>query len=68
MRISVDVESNTTKYKSCPLRSDVGNCLPHGGFCTAVKPEICDAPHKSYAHGKADGLFAAVKHYAEENK
>lgn len=59
-------EFNSSKYKSCPLRCDAGNCLPLGGFCTAVKPEICDALHQAYDHGKADGLLAAVKHYAEE--
>lgn len=44
--------------KDCPLRHINGNCLPVGGFCTAVKSEICNAVQQAYEHGMRD----AIKH------
>lgn len=40
--------------KGCPMRHENGNCLPCGGFCTAVNDEICDALHKAYNRGYID--------------
>ena len=40
--------------KDCPMRHENGNCLPCGGFCTAVNDEICDALHKAYNRGYID--------------
>ena len=38
--------------KDCPMRhSDNGNCLPAGGFCTAVSDPICKALHNAYSCG-----------------
>lgn len=31
--------------ENCPMRLENGNCLPCGGFCTAVNDEICRALH-----------------------
>lgn len=50
-----------TDRENCPMRLKNGNCLPCGGFCTAVNDEICRALHGAYHMGyekcTADGLF-----------
>jgi hypothetical protein len=33
------------------MRHENGNCLPAGGFCTAVNDEIWSALHKAYYSG-----------------
>lgn len=38
--------------KNCPMRSEIGNCLPIGGFCTSNNDLICKAMHEAYAMGK----------------
>ena len=38
----------------CKMRHENGNCLPCGGFCTAVNNEICCALHNAYNHGFVD--------------
>jgi hypothetical protein len=38
----------------CKMRHENGNCLPCGGFCTAVSNEICCALHNAYNHGFSD--------------
>ena len=40
--------------KDCPMRHENGNCLPAGGFCTAVNDSICEALHNAYRHGESD--------------
>lgn len=40
--------------KNCPMRHDNGNCLPCGGFCTAVNDAICEALHNAYRYGYLD--------------
>ena len=32
--------------KNCPYRHENGNCLPVGGFCTAVSDEYCEDARK----------------------
>lgn len=39
---------------NCPMRADNGNCLPVGGFCTAVSDIYCEIAHKSYGQGYLD--------------
>lgn len=52
--------SNTWDYinmdlrTDCKMRHENGNCLPCGGFCTAVSNEICSALHNAYNHGFTD--------------
>jgi hypothetical protein len=36
------------ELKPCPMRHENGNCLPSGGFCTAVNKPICEALHNAY--------------------
>ena len=48
------------KRKDCPMRHMNGNCLPCGGFCTAVNDEICEALHNAYQHGYDDCKVAVV--------
>ncbi len=36
---------------NCPMRHDNGNCLPCGGFCTAVNDPICEAMQNAYLMG-----------------
>lgn len=47
--------------KNCPMRHKNGNCMPCGGFCTAVNDEICEALHNAYNSGyhkcEIDGLY-----------
>ena len=38
----------------CPMRAENGNCLPVGGFCTAVPEEYCTVCHNAYSTGFAD--------------
>lgn len=49
------------KRENCPMRHRNGNCLPCGGFCTAVNDEICKALHNAYDSGyaknEADALW-----------
>jgi hypothetical protein len=52
--------NNTWNYinmdlrQDCKMRHENGNCLPCGGFCTAVSNEICYALHNAYNHGFND--------------
>jgi hypothetical protein len=52
--------SNTLDYINmdlrvdCKMRHENGNCLPCGGFCTAVSNEICYALHNAYNRGFTD--------------
>ena len=49
--------------KDCPMRGNLGNCSPVGGFCIdAVSDEICEAVHNAYDHG----FFNAVKTLKEQ--
>ena len=42
---------NSERRKDCPMRHENGNCLPAGGFCTAVNNIICDALHNAHLMG-----------------
>jgi hypothetical protein len=43
--------------KDCPMRGNLGNCSPVGGFCMdAVSDEICEAVHNAYDHGFCNAL------------
>lgn len=43
-----------SQRENCPMRHKNGNCLPCGGFCTAVNDEICKALHSAYDKGYSD--------------
>jgi len=43
---------NIELRKNCPMRHENGNCLPAGGFCTAVNNPICEALQKAYYAGR----------------
>ena len=46
--------------KDCPMRHfSNGNCLVCGGFCLAVKDEICEALHQAYNKGYDAGYGRA---------
>lgn len=47
---------NSERRKDCPMRHESGNCLPAGGFCTAVSDPICEALHGAYDCGRFDLL------------
>ena len=51
--------------KDCPMRHENGNCLPCGGFCTAVNDSICEALHNAYKHGASDRTSSILKGMAE---
>ena len=43
--------------KDCPMRGNLGNCSPVGGFCmNGVSDEICEAVHNAYYHGFYNAL------------
>ena len=44
--------------KDCVMRHENGNCLPVGGFCTAVNDAVCDAVQQAYDKGYKAGYFA----------
>lgn len=44
--------SNLQRHKDCTMRSEIGNCLAIGGFCTSVSKEICEALQNAYTKGK----------------
>ena len=59
---------------NCPMRHENGNCLPAGGFCTAVNDAICEALHNAFRHGESSAnermMLALMKQSAkyEEDK
>ena len=55
-----------TERRNCPMRHENGNCLPHGGFCTAVTEEICKALHNAYEHGLQDAAHQHKSRVSEE--
>ena len=51
---------NSPDRKDCPMRHfSNGNCLVCGGFCLAVKDEICEALHQAYNKGYDAGYSRA---------
>lgn len=49
--------------KDCPMRGNLGNCSPVGGFCmNAVSDEICEAVHNAYYRG----YYTALKELKEQ--
>lgn len=53
--------------ENCPMRHPRnGNCMPAGGFCTAVNDSICEALHSAYDLGGYDLLRAAKNRTAAE--
>lgn len=46
------MDSNAIRHPNCHMRSNLGNCLPIGGFCTSVNEPICEAFHKLSKHGE----------------
>lgn len=52
------MRANRTK---CNMRHINGNCLPAGGFCTAVNDAICEALHNAYDEGWMNAARRAVK-------
>lgn len=45
----------------CPIRHVNGNCLPIGGFCTAITDEICKGLRMAYEKGQYDSVVALLK-------
>lgn len=58
---------NTELRKDCPMRHEFGNCLPAGGFCTAVNDPICEALHNAYDTGRR-AAFIQARREAEKNE
>lgn len=51
-----------TDRSNCPMRhKGNGNCLPFGGFCTAVCDPICEGLHNAYDKGWAAAATRAMK-------
>ena len=52
--------------KDCPMRGNLGNCSPVGGFCMdAVSDEICEAVHNAYDQGFCNALKMLKEQEAE---
>ena len=58
---------NNELRKDCPMRHENGNCLPAGGFCTAVNNPICEALHNAYDAG-CRAAFLGARQKAKENE
>lgn len=41
----------------CPMRHENWNCLPHGGFCTAVSNDVCKVMRHAFDFGYHDALY-----------
>lgn len=48
---------NSELRKNCPMRHNNGNCMPAGGFCTAVNKPICEALHNAYDTGRCANVM-----------
>ena len=59
---------NSDRRKDCPMRHENGNCLPTGGFCTAVNEPICEALHNAFAHGESEESERLVLSMVEANR
>ena len=42
-------------------KAENGNCLPVGGFCTAVADVYCEIAQNAYRHGYFDRTYVAYK-------
>lgn len=60
----MDIELRT----HCPMRNQMGNCLPCGGFCLAVNDEICEALHNAFEHGYRTCLEERIGDTDEEEE
>lgn len=61
-------EETMAERKACPMRHPVnGNCLPAGGFCSAVNDEICAALHSAYDMGGCD-LYRKIRMQGKDTK
>ena len=73
LNISAPTENERTVAKmaelrtDCPMRHENGNCLPAGGFCTAVNDCICVALHNAYECGRADVLAVISRALKKED-
>lgn len=45
----------------CPMRHGNGNCMPVGGFCTAVNDPICVGLRNAYEHGRSNALDQVIQ-------
>lgn len=59
--------------EECVMRHENGNCLPIGGFCTAVNDAICDGLHMAFDKGyiagrKAVSCCDSCSYVQEQNK
>ena len=43
--------------KNCSMRHKNGNCLPCGGFCTAINDPTCEALQNAYESGFRNGMM-----------
>ena len=48
---------NIQRHNSCPMRTNLGNCDPIGGFCTSINESICEAFQKLYRKGRKNGRW-----------
>lgn len=48
----------TIDRSHCKMRHENGNCLPMGGFCTAVNDEVCAGLQAAHAWGVREALRA----------
>lgn len=54
--------------KDCPMRGNLGNCSPVGGFCMdAVSDEICEAVHNAYDYGFCNAVRMLKEQHEKED-
>lgn len=54
--------------RNCAMRhKGNGNCLPFGGFCTAVSDPICEGLHNAYDKGWTAAATRAMRILNRDN-
>lgn len=61
------VEESEKWFENCPLRHENGNCLPHGGFCTSVNENVCEAMRQAYEQGRHDAIEEEFESLVKNN-
>ena len=62
------VRESSNNLKPCCMRhKQNGNCVPSGGFCTAVNKPICEALHNAYRMGVDDTVKELAEFVTKKN-
>lgn len=57
--------SNISRHPVCKHRSEIGNCLTVGGFCTAVPTSVCEAERSKSMSDSQEGHICEFCYYQD---